>query len=144
MYTDSYFGRFILPKDTHEALKNSRTRCYPESKAQLYEMCFGPTHSSRFDVCYSIKGKGMVKEADVVRCKNGTVIKCFFHAFRIDLKQSLGLTVLYAVIFTVLLLDCVYFYGSASAAGLLALYFFYFLILAGLCGMTYTWVWLSR
>ena len=74
MYTDSYFARFILPNDTHEALKNSRTRCYPESKAQLYEMCFGPTHSSRFDVCYSIKGKGMVKEADVVRCKNGPVV----------------------------------------------------------------------
>ena len=74
MFTDSNFARFILPEDTHEALKRSRTRCYPESKAQLYEMCFGPTHSNRFDVCYSIKGKGMVKEADVVRCKNGTVI----------------------------------------------------------------------
>jgi len=82
--------------------------------------------------------------AKCIRHKNGTVIKCFFHAFRTDLKQSLGLTALFALIFTVLLLDCVYFYGSTSAAGLLALYFFYFLILTGLCGMTYAWVWLSR
>ena len=50
MFTDSNFARFILPEDTHEALKKSRTRCYPESKSQLYEMCFGPTHSSSFAV----------------------------------------------------------------------------------------------
>ena len=57
MFIDSQFPRFILPEDTREALKNSRTRCYPESKEQLFEMCFGPTHSSRFDVCYSIKSR---------------------------------------------------------------------------------------
>lgn len=74
MYADPHFARFILPEDTRAALAKSRTRCYPESKAQLYEMCFGPTHSYRYDVCYSIKGKGVLKEADVVRCKNGTVI----------------------------------------------------------------------
>ena len=52
MYTDSYFARFILPEDTRDALKKSRCLCYPETKAQLNEMCFGPTHSSRFDVCF--------------------------------------------------------------------------------------------
>ena len=37
-------------------------------------MAYGPTHSSRYDVCYPIEGKGLVKEAEVVRCKNGTVV----------------------------------------------------------------------
>ncbi len=74
MYTDSYFDKFVLPEDLKAALKKSRCLCYPETKEQLQEMCYGPTHSSRFDVTYSIEGKGLVKEAEVVRCKNGTVV----------------------------------------------------------------------
>ncbi len=74
MYTDSYFDRFILPKDLTETLKKSRCLCYPETKEQLEEMCYGPTHSSRYDVVYPIEGRGLVKEAEVVRCKNGTVV----------------------------------------------------------------------
>ena len=74
MYTDSYFDRFVLPKDLTETLKKSRCLCYPETKEQLEEMCYGPTHSSRFDVVYPIEGRGLVKEVEVVRCKNGTVV----------------------------------------------------------------------
>ena len=68
MFTDSYFDRFVLPADLTKALKKSRVLCYPETKAQLEEMCFGPTHSSRYDVSYSLPGKGICKEAEVVRC----------------------------------------------------------------------------
>lgn len=74
MFTDSYFDRFVLPADLTETLKKSRVLCYPETKAQLEEMCFGPTHSSRYDVSYSLPGKGICKEAEVVRCKNGPVV----------------------------------------------------------------------
>ena len=74
MYTDSYFDRFILPEDLKAALLKSRCLCYPETKEQLEEMCYGPTHSSRYDVSYPIEGKGIVKEAEVVRCKNGPVV----------------------------------------------------------------------
>ena len=74
MYTDAYLAKFVLPKDLMETLKNSNCLCYPETKEQLIEMCYGPTHSSKFDVCYSIDGKGLVKEAEVVRCKNGTAV----------------------------------------------------------------------
>jgi len=73
MYTDMYFDRFNLPKDLTEALKKCKYLCYPETKEQLLEMCYGPTHSSRYDVCYPIPGKGLCKEAEVVRCKNGPV-----------------------------------------------------------------------
>lgn len=74
MFTDAYFNRFVLPADLSEALKKSRVLCYPETKEQLVEMCFGPTHSSRYDVSYSLPGKGICKEAEVVRCKNGPVV----------------------------------------------------------------------
>ena len=74
MYTDAYLAKFVLPKDLMETLKNSNCLCYPETKEQLIEMCYGPAHTSKFDVCYSIDGKGLVKEAEVVRCKNGTAV----------------------------------------------------------------------
>lgn len=74
MYTDSYFARFVLPEDLKETLKKSSCLCFPETKQDLLEMCFGPTHSSRYDVTYPIEGRGLVKEAEVVRCKNGPVV----------------------------------------------------------------------
>ncbi len=74
MFIDSFFNRFVLPEDLKESLGNSSWRCYPETKEQLLELCYGPTHSSRYDVSYSIPGIGIVKEAEVVRCKNGPVV----------------------------------------------------------------------
>ena len=74
MLIDSYFNRFVLPEDLTDAVTNCQWRCYPETKEQLEELCFGPTHSSRFDVTYTIPGKGVFKEAEVVRCKNGPVV----------------------------------------------------------------------
>lgn len=71
---DSYFNRFVLPDDVRETVANCQWRCYPETKEQLQELCFGPTHSSRYDVTYTIPGKGVFKEAEVVRCKNGPVV----------------------------------------------------------------------
>lgn len=74
MFTDSYFNRFDLPEELKATLKKARVLVYPETKEQLLEMCFGPTHSSRYDVSYSLPGKGICKEAEVVRCKNGPVV----------------------------------------------------------------------
>ncbi len=74
MFIDSFFNRFVLPEDLKEALGKSSWRCYPETKEQLLELCYGPTHSSRYDVSYSIPGRGIVKEAEVIRCKNGPVV----------------------------------------------------------------------
>ncbi len=74
MYTDSYFEKFVFPDDLRSALLKSRCLCYPETKEQLEEMCYGPTHSSRYDVTYQIEGMGICKEAEVVRCKNGPAV----------------------------------------------------------------------
>lgn len=82
--------------------------------------------------------------AKCIRHKSGTIFASFFHCFKTNLKQSAGMTLLYVALLAVLLLDCSFFYGRASTLSLLGLYFFYFLILAALCGMIYACVWLSR
>ena len=74
MYTDSYLQRFVLPEDLRNSLSECQWIYYPESREQLQEMSFGPTHTSIFDVAYQIEGKGRVTEAEVVRCKNGPVV----------------------------------------------------------------------
>ena len=82
--------------------------------------------------------------AKCIRFKSGTLFASFFHSFRSNLKQSVGMTLIYLGVFLVLLLDCSFFYGKASTGSLLALYLFYFLILALLGSMAYSFAWLSR
>ena len=74
MFIDSFFNRFVIPEDLKEAVSQAKWRCYPETKEQLLELCYGPTHSSRYDVTYNIPGQAQFKEAEVARCKNGPVV----------------------------------------------------------------------
>ena len=71
---DQYFEKFDLAPEVAAALKKCKCIAYAETKAELEEMAYGPTHTSRYDVVYPIEGKGTVKEAEVVRCKNGCVV----------------------------------------------------------------------
>ncbi len=74
MFTDSYFKKFDLPAEVSQALQKCSCIAYAETKEELEEMVYGPTHTSRYDVVYPIEGLGSVKEAEVVRCKNGPVV----------------------------------------------------------------------
>ena len=74
MYSDIYFNRFVLPQDLHDALEKCNTIAYIETQEELDELAFGPTHTSQYDVVYNIAGRGTVKEAEVIRCKNGAVV----------------------------------------------------------------------
>ena len=95
MYTDNYFNRFELAPEVAEALKKCKCIAYAETKEELQEMAYGPTHTSRYDVVYPIEGNGTVKEAEVVRCKNGCVVNFMEDYMRRrdpqDLRQSPGL-----------------------------------------------------
>ena len=71
---DQYFEKFDLAPEITAALKKCKCIAYAETKAELEEMAYGPTHTSRYDVVYPIEGNGTVKEAEVVRCKNGCVV----------------------------------------------------------------------
>ena len=73
MYTDSYFARFNLPEDVDAALSKCQYLAFVETKEELDEMVYGPTHTSRYDVTYQIEGR-TEKEAEVVRCKNGASV----------------------------------------------------------------------
>ena len=83
---DAYFSRFVLPEDLHSALQACRSIAYIETQEELDELVFGPTHSSRYDVVYNIVGKGSVKEAEVIRCKNGASVNS--GALRISVRGS--------------------------------------------------------
>lgn len=74
MFSDQYFDRFVLPEDLRAALKKCRSVAYIETQEELDELIFGPTHTSRYDVVYPLPGRGTVKEAEVIRCKNGAVV----------------------------------------------------------------------
>ena len=81
-----------------------------------------------------------VTAAKCIRHKSGTLFSSFFHSFRQNLKQSVLLTLLFGLLLGVLILDCSFFFGRS----LIALYFFYFLILAVLGCAVYAFAWLSR
>ena len=55
-------------------IENCKGVSVPTSKAELYDMVFGPEHADVYDVVFDVPGKGLVKEADVVRCKNGASV----------------------------------------------------------------------
>lgn len=74
MFTDNHFAKFNLADDVTAALKKCKCIAYAETREELEEMVYGPTHTSRYDVVYPIEGIGSVKEAEVVRCKNGPVV----------------------------------------------------------------------
>ncbi|MEG1684079.1 MAG: DUF4914 family protein, partial [Oscillospiraceae bacterium] len=73
MFTDSYYDKFTLPPEVDAALRACQCLAFVETREELDEMVYGPTHTSRYDVTYQIEGR-TVKEAEVVRCKNGPVV----------------------------------------------------------------------
>ncbi len=67
------FEKFSLPKEVEAVIYNSPSVIIPESKEVLFELIFGNEYTDRIEVLYEVNGK-MVKEADVVRCKNGAAV----------------------------------------------------------------------
>ena len=67
------FEKFSLPKEVEAVIYNSPSVIIPESKEVLFELIFGNEYTDRIEVLYEVDGK-MVKEADVVRCKNGAAV----------------------------------------------------------------------
>ena len=72
---DQYFEKFDLAPEVTAALKKCKCIAYAETKEELEEMAYGPTHTSPLWTWSTpVEGKGTVKEAEVVRCKNGCVV----------------------------------------------------------------------
>lgn len=71
---DAALKKFTLTDELIDVIENCKGVSVPHTKAELYEMVYGPDHADIFDVVYEVEGKGMVKEADVTRCRNGSAV----------------------------------------------------------------------
>ncbi len=68
-----WMERFHLPAELSTVIEHSPSVIVPESKETLFELIFGNNHSDKIEVSYDINGE-KVKEATVVRCRNGAVV----------------------------------------------------------------------
>lgn len=67
------FEKFTLPQELQNIIYNSPSVIIPESKEVLFELIFGNEYTDKIEVLYDVNGKS-VKEAEVVRCKNGASV----------------------------------------------------------------------
>ena len=67
------FERFELPEALRKVIYNSPSVIIPTSKDQLFELIFGNEYTDKIEVLYEVNGHP-VKEAEVVRCKNGAAV----------------------------------------------------------------------
>lgn len=81
--------------------------------------------------------------AKVLRGHEGKAIPEFFHAFKLNFKQSALFSVLYAAVTAVLLLECYYLYGN-SEISLPVLYLFYGMVLLVVASAQYLAACMSR
>lgn len=78
--------------------------------------------------------------AKVLRRHNGHVFPEFFRSFRLDLKHSTLASLVFGAVLAILVLDCVYFYGTNAAL----LYLFYLMTAMVIGFMAYYFPLLSR
>lgn len=67
---------FVLDKASLDVLKHCKSVTIPKTRNQLIAMSFGETNANVFDVAFKVDGK-IIKEANVVRCKNGAAVNYF-------------------------------------------------------------------
>ncbi len=67
------FEKFILDEELKNLLYNSPSVIIPKNKEVLYELIFGSLHGDEVEVKYKV-GDELIKEAHVVRCKNGAAV----------------------------------------------------------------------
>ncbi len=65
--------RFRFSNELSRVVEQSPSVIIPESKETLYELIFGNSRIDRIEVAYDVDGE-LVKEASVVRCRNGAVV----------------------------------------------------------------------
>jgi hypothetical protein len=65
----------VLPAELRSILLSDDIEIItPETREELMELALGGPDNETFDVNFEVKGKGLVREAYVARCKNGVVI----------------------------------------------------------------------
>ena len=70
----SYSEHFILPPDTRAALAKCEHISLVTDEKELFRLCCGGMKDGRRDISYEVSGRGEVKEAELVLCKNGLAV----------------------------------------------------------------------
>ncbi len=64
----------VLPQSLEDIIKKSGKKIIvPNTREELVDLAMGGVGNDKFEVSYEVPGKGEVKEAYIVRCKNGLV-----------------------------------------------------------------------
>ena len=71
---NSLLKKFTFSEELTDVIENCKGVSVPTSKAELYDMVFGPEHADVYDVVFDVPAKGLFMEAYVVRCKNGASV----------------------------------------------------------------------
>ena len=70
----SVLNKMVLPKELKEILKHPGLEVtMPETREELMDLAMGGPDHMTYDVAYDVPGQGMVREAYIVKCKNGIV-----------------------------------------------------------------------
>lgn len=66
-------SKLTLSQELTDVLTHCPEVTVPVTKAEIYDLVFGPAHADVYDVTYQVNGQE-IKEADVTRCKNGAAV----------------------------------------------------------------------
>lgn len=68
-------NRMVLPQALEGILKKGNSKIIiPNSRKELFELSMGGKNNDTWDVSFNVKDKGEIREAYVVKCKNGIVV----------------------------------------------------------------------
>lgn len=70
----SILDRMILPEKLKKIIDSEVDVIIPENRNHLLTLAMGSEENTSIEVAYEVPGQGMVTEATVVKCKNGTVV----------------------------------------------------------------------
>ena len=69
-----YLQKMILTDEVRNVLTGSKKLIFPKTTEELITLSFGKEGNVSFDVEYEVEGRGLIKEANVIRCKNGAAV----------------------------------------------------------------------
>jgi len=69
-----YLEKLVLSDEVRSILTNCKSVTYANTREELFDLSYGKDKSDSYNVTYEVKGKGLVTEANVTRCKNGMAV----------------------------------------------------------------------
>ncbi|MFV0439934.1 MAG: DUF4914 family protein [Lachnospirales bacterium] len=72
--TKRFLNKIVLPPELKEVIDSGLVDVIiPNTRQELFDLALGGKDNMTYDISYDVEGMGEVKEASVVKCKNGIV-----------------------------------------------------------------------